>query len=384
MIGLRFTPIDTLFFRDGTPFSKGRTPQDGVDSVFPPYPLTVAGAVRAALARCNGWDGYGPWQPEITDVLGDGPDDLGKLTLSGPFLIRDGQPRFRAPRHLLGVKDDSGKWVPRVLLRPGSPVACDLGDAVRLPGLPEATALTGADDDVHALDPGGRQWLDHAGMQAVLEGNVPSSVSEVVSSDDLWCEEPRIGLERNPTTRTAEEGLLYSTRHVRLKCGVSLGVRVAGVPDAWALPFDRMTLFGGESRLAECREWQADLAFFPSWAAIEAHRRAVLIALSPLALPPEVYRGRQVLDIPGGARVVSACLDRMQRIGGWDSLARRPLPLCSMLPPGSVLFCEIDEPSRLRQAVATEEGLLRLGARQPWGFGLVALGAWPESPEVNA
>ena len=27
--------------------------------------------------------------------------------------------------------------------------------------------------------------------------------------------------------------------------------------------------------------------------------------------------------------------------GGWDSLARRPLPVRSVLPPGSVLFCEI-------------------------------------------
>ena len=27
--------------------------------------------------------------------------------------------------------------------------------------------------------------------------------------------------------------------------------------------------------------------------------------------------------------------------GGWDSLARRPLPVRSVLPPGSVLLCEI-------------------------------------------
>ena len=382
MTGLRFTPIDTLFFRDGTPFSQGSAPQDGVGSLFPPHPPTIAGAVRAVLARCNGWDGRGRWPFPVTDVLGDGPDDLGQLSLTGPFLIRDRQPLFRAPRHLLGVNDGSGGWTPQAFLRPGVEVTCDLGDAVRLPELLEPNDLAGSDIDVHALKTSVRQWLTQAGMQAVLRGEIPLA-TDVVSSGDLWCDEPRIGLERNRTTRTAEEGMLYSTHHVRPNRGVSLGVRVAGIPGNWKLPFGRMVPFGGESRLAECEEWETTLNLTPPWTAIESNRRAALIALSPLALSPAEYCGRQELDIPGGPRVVSACLDRMQRIGGWDSLACRPLPLRSVLPSGSVLFCEVAEPLRLRDAVATSDGLLRIGAWQSWGFGAVALGAWPESSEVN-
>ena len=106
-----------------------------------------------------------------------------------------------------------------------------------------------------------------------------------------------------------------------------------------------------------------------------------VIALSPLDIEPDVYLGRQPLAALGDARVVSACLDRPQRIGGWDSHARVPLPLRCVLPSGSVLFCEIPEPDRFRDVVGT--GLIRLGAKQAWGFGLAAIGSWPLEQEMT-
>ena len=73
-----------------------------------------------------------------------------------------------------------------------------------------------------------------------------------------------------------------------------------------------------------------------------------------------------------------ACLERPHRVGGWDSLTRRPLPLRSLLPPGSTLFCEMADGERLA-AAAFAGGLARIGSRQEWGFGLVAFGVWPEA-----
>ena len=117
---------------------------------------------------------------------------------------------------------------------------------------------------------------------------------------------------------------------------------------------------------------------------IEADGRVVLIALTPLDLPAEVCAGRDLLDAFGGMRVVSACLRRTERIGGWDSLAQRPLPLRSVLSPGSVLFCEIVDSQRFHDAVAVKGNTPRVGARQPWGFGIVALGRWSSESEVTS
>ena len=365
-VGIQLQPVDTWFFRDATPFTAQSAPQEQVGSLFPPYPPTVVGALRAELARLNGWNGAGSWPPELCEVLGNGPDDLGKLSFGGPFLLRDGRPLFRAPRHLLGAADSNG-WHPATLLRPGSPVACDLGDAVRLPELPDTAS------GIEKLEPGNAAWLTVAGMNAVLGGGFPEA-TEVVPSAALWEDEARIGLERERHTRTAKESMLYSTRHVRPRRGVALGMHVAGVPADWVRPFDRVMPLGGESRLAACREWTSELRLDAPGGRIKRARRVVLIALSPLDLSEAVRPGTPVGGLDG-VRVVCACLERPHRVGGWDSLARRPLPLRSVLPPGSALFCEIDDGERL--AAASAGGLARIGSRREWGFGLVAPGVWP-------
>ena len=375
MIGIRFEPLDTLFFRDGTPFTAQNAPQEGVGSLFPPHPPTAAGALRAALALCNGWDGRGRWPERLHEVLGDGPDRLGALAVEGPLLLRGDEPLFPAPRHLLGAGGEGG-WTPDALLRPGPAVMCDLGAAVRLPEAPRA------EGEAEVLKPGQGLWLTRAGMEAVLNGALPAA-GELLPGEALWREEARIGLQRDAGTRAAVEGMLYSTRHVRLRRGVSLGLRVAGVPDGWAWPFGRMVPLGGESRLAACRRWDGEVAFDTPLETIADSGRAAVIALSPLDVERDVYGGRQPLADLGGARVVSACLDRPQRIGGWDSHARAPLPLRCALPPGSVLFCELPEPERRRVVAAAAAGTIRLGARQRWGFGLAALGPWPSQRETT-
>ena len=377
MIDVRLEPVDTWFFRDGTPFSAESSPQEAVGSIFPPHPTTTVGALRAAIALCNGWNGRGRWSDQISAVLGDGhgPNDLGALAVDGPFLLQDGDPLFPVPRHVFGSIRE-GKWIPSALARPGDKrTECDLGDDVLLPEFPQTNGSAAE------LKNGERQWLTRAGMESVLAGEAPKA-EETVASEALWSEEYRIGLERNDRTRTAEEGMLYSTRHVRLERGVSIGMRVTGVPEGWTMPFGGMVPVGGESRLAECLEWDVNFEFAAPAEQLAASGKVAVIALSPLDIERDVYCGKKPLEALGGARVVSACLDRPQRIGGWDSLTRSSLSLRSVLPPGSALFCEI--PERGRDEVKAEFGTIRLGARRNWGFGLVAVGCWPKNREMNA
>lgn len=375
MMGVELRPVDTWFFRDGTPFTMGKAPQENVGSVFPPHPATVVGAIRAALARSRGWDGRGRWGQDIDEVLGDGPGDLGRVAFDGPFLLREGQPLFRVPRHVIGCADGAA-WKPGAFLRPGDPVMCDLGEAVRLP------EVAGAPNDVHELKPGDGWWMTRRGLGAVLNGRLPDD-AELVPDGCLWSDEPRIGLQRDASTRTAGDGMLYSTRHVRPLSGVSLGVRIAGLPSGWTPPFGQPLTLGGEGRLAECREWSADLVLPMPSGEIEAARTVTVVALSPVDLPREVCTGLQPLNDLGDARVVAACLGRPQRVGGWNSLARSPLPVRSVLVPGSTLFCEIPDSMRFAETVAASDGLVRIGLRQRWGFGLVALGVWPAPEERN-
>ena len=63
------------------------------------------------------------------------------------------------------------------------------------------------------------------------------------------------------------------------------------------------------------------------------------------------------------------------------SLARRPLPVRSVLPPGSVLFCEILDPEPFTETVAAGGGVAHIGSRMESGFGLVAVGVWPDAAD---
>ena len=363
---IQLRPVDTWFFRGSTPFTAEASPQERVPSLFPPHPPTVAGALRAAIARSNGWNGSGRWDATLHSVVGNGPGDLGALCFAGPFLLRNGEPLFPCPRHLLGAAEHR-KWVPCAFLRPGPPVQCDLGQDVRLPQLAESAA------EGVKLKPSKDLWVRAAGMERVLQGDRPSG-RDLVTADDLWTEEPRIGLKRHATTRTAEDGMLYSTRHVRLRANVSLGVGVAGVPDRWRFP-DGLVPLGGESRLAECTEWAGD-----QWLkrpVDPAGSRFAVVAVTPVDLDPAVIHERRAIAELGGASVVSACLGRPLRIGGWDSGALRPLPLRNLLAPGSVLFCEGADGTQLDTMGRGALGLFRIGSKTEWGFGLVAIGTWP-------
>lgn len=381
MISLELTPLDTLFFGDGVPFFADGAQED-VSGVFPPHPPTLVGALRAALARAQGWSGAGRWPAALERVLGDGAD-LSGLTFTGPLLLRAGEPLYPAPRHLVGIlKDASGgvHWLPKALLRPGSPIACDLGPAVRFPEVPARALESGV-----RARPGDDQWLTRAGFVAVLDGQVPGA-SEVVESSELWVEERRVGLALEPSTRAAKPGMLYSSRHVRLGRGVSIGVEVAGVPDEWSWPFGQIIPLGGESRVAELARGSGPLGVAPSaraLAAIEASGRVLMVALTPVDVEARLGANPGFPADAGDVEVVTAAAGRPQRIGGWSTLSRQPLPLASVMPAGSVLFCQAREPRRLVELLR-QGGFLRVGARTAWGFGLVALGTWPVGEEKKS
>jgi CRISPR-associated protein Cmr3 len=374
MIRLQLEPIDTLFFRDSTPFAAGSASQDEAGGLFPPLPTTVVGALRAALARGQGWNGLGRWPKDMDPILGDGPEDLGALRFEGPFLLRNGEPLFQAPRHLLG-SDKGDRWNPALLIRPGPGVTCDLGEGVRLPEIPPHGS------NPEGLDPGEGWWLTLEGLETVLRWELPTT-KQVVASRELWREEPRIGLQRDPDTRTARDGMLFGTRHIRLSPGVSLGVQIQGLPNGWKRPLGQAIPLGGEGRVAECLPWESPFNPEMPIEQILSSGRMTIIALSPLDLDQPTLSGQKVLGELGNAQVVSTCLDRPLRLGGWNSLERCPVALHSFLPAGSVLFCKADDRKQLQSSLETLGNVPHLGRRSDWGFGAVALGTWPENLEV--
>lgn len=350
------TPCDAWFFRDGRPMNRGEDAR-GVKSLFPPSAETLVGAFRATLARSQGWPGRGDWPRQIKDVLGDGFDQLGKLSFLGPIMSKDGVPLFPCPRHLLLRNEEPESW-----LTLSEPATCDLGSSIRLPVPPirdnAAAALT--DSDGH--------FLTLSGFQRVLNGDLPKA-EEMLKASDLYVFETRVGISRDEQTRTVGADSLYNPTFVRLRQGVGLLVGLSGLPRGWEVP--SLLAVGGESRMARCTPIKDD----PLKDISNVSKGGLLLSITPVLSPSQEWYGPG----PGGqlsalesrlqVQVESIACERPVLVPGWDSLKGHPRDQLLAIPPGTVWW--LSNPD-------STSGIRQIGERRRHGYGLVISAATPK------
>jgi CRISPR-associated protein Cmr3 len=358
MTVLIFTPLDTLFFRDGRPYNKDESNAQ-VASQFPPFAPTLIGATRAAYARALGWPAK-DWDTHVKPHFGSGID-LQPVSFDGPYLLKDSQPVFPIPALL--VKDT---YENLVRLSPGPERRCDLGES--MVRLPEPHPAVGKYEPASG-------WLNVGEMTELLAGGLPN---EVLKDDALFLHERRVGNWRDGQSRTVrEDNAIYSPAHVRLAWGVKLALVAQGLPENLEPANPAPT--AGESRLCWISPEQRALDLPVAPPNIEATNgtlRYCAILITPLdiaeiglPMPDASYAG-----LPG--KLVSACIGRAQRAGGWlgtSAGSGEPQPLRTLLPAGSVFFLEAN--GTTANAVLAWHGK-KIGTRTEWGFGQLLIGVW--------
>lgn len=370
---IRLTPADAWFFRDGRPANRGED-QGAVESEFPPNPTTVVGAIRAALARANGWNGRGSWadqSEELRTVLGDGFDDLGRLRFLGPFLCKqfsrtDGRPPrdellWPLPQHVVGHFEGDA-FVPKALLEPSEPVCCDADpDGVSLAHCPDSPRTAGAKPPSHPDD----IYVTTTGLNDILRGRLPDA-SECIPAARLYSHESRVGIALDPRSRTVVQGHIYNPRFVRLLPGTTLVEGVAGIPESWDWP--GITPLGGESRMAHIERLETP----PELPQTTPGPAAILVVLAPARFDtpwwgagPKDSASRLCGDLSGNVTCVA--LDRPQPIGGW-SFQGGPRPMAPHAAPGTVWWLADS---------STASALVQVGGRTAYGYGFAALSAAP-------
>jgi CRISPR-associated protein Cmr3 len=343
--------VDSLMFRDGRPFNQADDGASRAVSVFPPYPPTIVGAVRAAL-----WQGplAGKWNET---KLGTGTnwqkDSLGPLSFGPPTLLKNGEPLFPVPFHVVQGTERGTPGKTRTFLRPGADMLeCDLGKVC----LPEPDKAL---DDVRLIED---EWVTLSGIRAILGHQMPKD-DHFIKRDRLWCNEDRVGIGIVPETRAVHDGHLYMASHIRLADDVALGVTLNNADKI----NKRLQPLAGEHRMAEID--QATKPFhLPAHPKSLENEHYCIILLSPLvpkdALPDA---GSAFEKMPG--TVVSACLGKTVPIGGWDSQRKQSIPLRRAVPAGSVWFMTTKDTKNLFWPKG-------LGIGTEWGFGQYLIGKW--------
>ncbi|WP_404296453.1 type III-B CRISPR module-associated Cmr3 family protein [Halomonas sp.] len=387
----QFHAVDSWFFRETRAHDAVGVSELG--SVFPPPVRTLMGAVRTCIGDRLGVDWHafaeGTSPPEQQALLGDA-EQLGQLEVRTVILRHRGETLWPCPADLMVSGEGESTTITR--LRPGSAVECDLG-RVALPAIAKETPAGSKVPE--------SAWLTDEGAQAWLMGEVPQA-NQLVKLNDLLVEEPRLGIGRDNGTATVRQGLLYQTRHLRIKDpDTHLELWLSGVPSEVLsqLSGPQSLRLGGEGRLAEVNisdvaAFADDNKPFPTHSKPTDGRQLALWLTAPAAIDEQ----DAVAGLPGFApittdqgvdvwegtlhgvtlRLVSSCRPRAYREGGWDQRQHRPLAVRSYLPAGSVLFCELLDDIPLQAAIAALHGQ-PLGAESAWGRGrmLAAPADWP-------
>jgi CRISPR-associated protein Cmr3 len=207
----------------------------------------------------------------------------------------------------------------------------------------------------------------------------------------LFRREPRLGIARDNRLRTAAEGMLYQTAHIRPHPDLAIEIEVAGLPEGLH-PAQGSVRLGGEGRAARFAVCDAPGAQAqPPTIPNDAHG-LILMLLTPLAvaacaeplpLPGFVreetaagtrWRGR-IGDIP--LTLHCAVLGRSLRQGGWDLVARGPRPVRTLIPPGSLFYVTLDEGDPVEAVARIDQARLGEAADIALGRGQLIAGIWP-------
>lgn len=330
-------PTDTLFFRDGRPFNQDETiTLAGVKSIFPPSPATIAGAIMVAYAKALGWNGSSPWSKPTEDKL----NNKGKpLIFSGVFLRKDGEILFPAPQHLIELHSNDKKSQKIDDKTPSQDKKIKkrkFNELHELAFLTPSTETYNTDiGKVHlpevknkpnqtVVKPLEGYWITKVGLEQCLKLENPSK-DTLYHQSELWDIEPKTGIERNQETHATKQGMLYTSSHIRLCKDVSIIIGVEGLPSEISID-NELIILGGEARTASLNLTK-DINL--NTLTTQATSNLIYIASpTPIADPQAI------------PNVKTACMPRQMRIGGWNSLKFKPLPLIPFLAPGTVLYME--------------------------------------------
>ncbi|MFZ3071235.1 MAG: type III-B CRISPR module-associated protein Cmr3 [Anaerolineaceae bacterium] len=192
-------PVDVLLFRDGRPFSAGSDHR--ADSLFPPHPFTLQGAIRTCqLMRLN-VDLQN--QQAIEEAIGT-PKSFGNLRLRGPFLAKQDENAriiryFPQPADAYSLGDHKIKPAsnPKLPLQ-GTQTSCS------------TPMLIGLDDKPGKGESG--LWLTEENLKSYLSGHEVQGIP----SEELFVRENRLGIGTDPVLGTTLQGALYEVVFIRL------------------------------------------------------------------------------------------------------------------------------------------------------------------------
>lgn len=317
-------PVDVWLFRDGKPFNAGA--DHHADSLFPPLPSVIQGALRSHYLVLRGIDLSSANQARIIQEVGTAID-FRDLRLRGPFIRKGSELFFPLPADAF-LDEDQGKYRTLALKAYDSDVAgSDL-----LPMMLSSEAAKPAKFEAGYVSQS--EWQNYVAGEPFAQ----------TSANELFQRELRTGIARDDDKRVTREGALYSVNYIRACGDVGLHVEMEGL-NKWQAQAGVLRI-GGEGHGA--RFSVASLKSTLPVPKIGSLRKFKLVLLTPTFFDEGWRPSNWDRHFTGKVTLQAAALHRFISAGGYDWAKNDHKPALRYVPAGSVYYFSADEAVELR------------------------------------
>lgn len=352
--------LDTLFFRDGKPFSRGE--ESWADGVFPPYPSVIYGALRTWFISNHAV----PFsKTAIRESEGIKIKNIQYRISGGVYLPM--------PLDLAEPKDKDG---PQKRLEKSEKKEYAV---VRLPlQQMEGGFISNHPCMTVLMPPPGTivETVEHGLLQQsdlVTYLNTPETLFKVRKLEDYVQAEPKTGIGRNDFTNTASDALLY---RVGMRRATEFEILIDFDWPADDHAPQQQAFFiklGAENKVAEVRSSRQRIHIRPEDVKLQANRFKLYFST------PAIFANGWHPDLSKHgikADLVAAAVGKPVHIGGFDMENNEPKTMYKAVPAGSVYFYETAESPEIIKEKLFGEAIAISEVMPEQGFGIAYLGNW--------
>lgn len=355
-------PVDVWMFRDGRPFDAGSGHR--AESLFPPYPSVVQGAIRTHQLMIKNVDVTNKTAVEKT--VGTADNYLG-LQVRGPFLakLEKGKAIRYYPQPADAIRESGSTLTSASLtdlktIQDKVRISSSMPYLIGYENMFEKTKKDTSADKKEEHKQKEPLWVSETEFEKYKLGGIATATPE----SELFMREDRFGIGINNDSRVVKEGMLYEAQFVRPCKDVGLLIEVGG-EGYEDFPDNGIMQLGGESRSAWFNEVTADPLPSP---------KKGTNGYKVYFITPAYFNGGWQTDWskPFGKAdaLKAAAIGRYESVGGFDRASRdNHKPALRYVPAGSVYYFECDNEASISQ-LTDSDSLKQIG------FGQVILKEW--------
>ncbi len=348
---LQIEPLDTLFFKDGKPFSMGD--DSWADGVFPPAPSVIFGALRSWILANNE-----ELKNSVKEIVKDKDHFFNKIEIRNIAYKIGTNLFFPTPLDLVQDKNrrdeemeyekDEGEYKLHALKSDNK-----FKYAVHSENLNTIFKYGNETEKLDVVENFPLGLIDVENSFSNYLSNKKTSYERLLSWKEQKTEEPKIGIGRNDNTKISDAGLLFRIDQIRP--GIKENETFKIVVDVFFPNELKKSVFenqeiklGGEGKIAKVSITENSIKEIIGLDYKLTDKFKIYLSTPALFkkgwLPEFIDKDNLIWEnekYDFEAKLSYAVIGKTKNIGGWDLAKQKPKTMLIAVPEGSIYYFEL-------------------------------------------